>query len=417
MFKRLLKIGMFACAMTLACNVFAQGEKTYAPEYPHYGFWSNWSIGGELGYGRSASNGWGWTHGSNAGFNFIIEKELNHVWDFRMKIGMPGVFGHGDSTVFAHDFTTDSCQSLGFDRYMTSTVGFKFSINNAIKGYDPNRKGNWYLLADGGAAYGVDKANVGGQNVHAGMTLVADLGMGYSRKCGEHSTWFVEGILDDKTDIPNIFKTRHNLCAFLGLGYMYNFGPTATDLEMIAQKALLTQENIDNLNNQIAALEQEVANSKKAEQRLENKISELENQMATMHKGGSSADADSLQNIINNMKADQLNYYALPFSILYGVDEYKIPADQKEKVKAVARIMKDNDNINFSIVGFCDHTGSDAYNMKLSQKRAETVKDELVNKYGIDEDRLSCDWKGKNNPFADTKLSINRRVSFYRVIE
>ena len=27
MFKRLLKIGMFACAMTLACNVFAQGEK------------------------------------------------------------------------------------------------------------------------------------------------------------------------------------------------------------------------------------------------------------------------------------------------------------------------------------------------------------------------------------------------------
>ena len=130
-----------------------------------------------------------------------------------------------------------------------------------------------------------------------------------------------------------------------------------------------------------------------------------------------SAAADSLQNIINQIKADQLNYYAMPFSVQYGVDEWQVSDEEMDKVKAVARVMKDNSNIKIMCVGFADYTGSDAYNMKLSERRANEVKRLLTKKYGIDEDRIEVDFKGKSAPFGDVQYAINRRVSFYRVIE
>ena len=73
--------------------------------------------------------------------------------------------------------------------------------------------------------------------------------------------------------------------------------------------------------------------------------------------------------------------------------------------------------MKLTLVGFCDNTGSDAYNMKLSQRRAEAVKRLLVKRYGIAEDRLTVDYKGKTVAFGDLKYAVNRRVSFYRVIE
>jgi outer membrane protein OmpA-like peptidoglycan-associated protein len=87
------------------------------------------------------------------------------------------------------------------------------------------------------------------------------------------------------------------------------------------------------------------------------------------------------------------------------------------KVKAISRVMKDNPALKLTIVGFCDYTASDEYNMKLSEKRAKEVKRLMVDKYGVDADRLTVDWKGKTVAFGDIQYSLNRRVSFYRVIE
>ena len=107
----------------------------------------------------------------------------------------------------------------------------------------------------------------------------------------------------------------------------------------------------------------------------------------------------------------------MPFSVLYGVDEWQVTDEEMDKVKAVARVMKDNSNVKIKVVGFADYTGSDAYNMKLSERRANEVKRLLTKKYGIAEDRITVDFKGKSAPFGDVQYPINRRVSFYRVIE
>lgn len=64
-------------------------------------------------------------------------------------------------------------------------------------------------------------------------------------------------------------------------------------------------------------------------------------------------------------------------------------------------------------VGHTDSIGSNAYNQKLSMRRAEAVKAYLVTK-GIPGDRISIDGKGETQPVADNKTkegrAQNRRV-------
>lgn len=64
-------------------------------------------------------------------------------------------------------------------------------------------------------------------------------------------------------------------------------------------------------------------------------------------------------------------------------------------------------------VGHTDSVGSDAYNQKLSVKRAEAVKHYLVEK-GVEENRVYTEGKGEKNPVADNKTAAgraqNRRV-------
>ena len=64
-------------------------------------------------------------------------------------------------------------------------------------------------------------------------------------------------------------------------------------------------------------------------------------------------------------------------------------------------------------VGHTDSIGSDAYNQRLSVRRAEAVKAYLVSK-GIEKNRVYTEGKGEKQPVADNKTSEgrakNRRV-------
>lgn len=70
-------------------------------------------------------------------------------------------------------------------------------------------------------------------------------------------------------------------------------------------------------------------------------------------------------------------------------------------------------NVNIEVAGHTDSRGSDEYNMNLSQQRAETVRNYLVNK-GIAADRLSAKGYGESQPVADNATDEgrfkNRRV-------
>ena len=65
------------------------------------------------------------------------------------------------------------------------------------------------------------------------------------------------------------------------------------------------------------------------------------------------------------------------------------------------------------LVGHTDSVGNDAYNQKLSVRRAEAVKAYLVSK-GVEANRIYTEGKGESQPVADNKTAEgrakNRRV-------
>jgi len=84
-------------------------------------------------------------------------------------------------------------------------------------------------------------------------------------------------------------------------------------------------------------------------------------------------------------------------------------------LKEVAKVLKENPNINLRIEGYTDDIGTKAYNQKLALKRAMAVKDFLV-KEGINPERIQVVGFGKERYIAENTTPIgrltNRRAEF-----
>jgi outer membrane protein OmpA-like peptidoglycan-associated protein len=84
-------------------------------------------------------------------------------------------------------------------------------------------------------------------------------------------------------------------------------------------------------------------------------------------------------------------------------------------LKEVAKVLKENPNINLRIEGYTDDIGTEAYNQKLALKRAMAVKDFLV-KEGIKPERIQVVGFGKEKYIAENTTPIgrltNRRAEF-----
>ena len=81
----------------------------------------------------------------------------------------------------------------------------------------------------------------------------------------------------------------------------------------------------------------------------------------------------------------------------------------------LSALLKKKTTFRLLIEGHTDNVGSDASNLKLSQRRAEAVKKYLTDK-GIDATRIVSKGYGEMEPVADNKTAEgrqrNRRVEF-----
>ncbi|MGB5324531.1 MAG: OmpA family protein [Pseudomonadales bacterium] len=84
------------------------------------------------------------------------------------------------------------------------------------------------------------------------------------------------------------------------------------------------------------------------------------------------------------------------------------------EIGKLAAFMQTHRDLNVVLEGFTDSAGDAAYNLQLSQKRAERVKTALVNKFGVDPGRISAEGFGEERPVADNNTregrAKNRRV-------
>jgi outer membrane protein OmpA-like peptidoglycan-associated protein len=105
--------------------------------------------------------------------------------------------------------------------------------------------------------------------------------------------------------------------------------------------------------------------------------------------------------------------------VYFGVDKSVVMTKYTKDLDEVVIIMNNHTDVSVSVEGHADAVGSDAYNLKLSEKRADYVINYLKKK-GIAQERLVKKFFGEANPVGNNKTAVgraqNRRVEIKTVM-
>src|SRR5277367_1786237 len=172
-----------------------------------------------------------------------------------------------------------------------------------------------------------------------------------------------------------------------------------------------------------AAQAQADANQQAAERaRADARAAEAEAQAARAHQQTQQAD-DQTAEMRERLKA-QLNQVLATretarglivnmSDVLFDFNKYTLKPDAREKLAKVSGILLSYPGLKLQVEGYTDNIGSDDYNQKLSEERADSVRDYLVAQ-GVGQPNITAAGYGKSDPVADNSAASgraeNRRV-------
>jgi OOP family OmpA-OmpF porin len=101
-------------------------------------------------------------------------------------------------------------------------------------------------------------------------------------------------------------------------------------------------------------------------------------------------------------------------NILFDFDKADVKAQYHAVLAKVAEYMRAHPEARIVLAGHTDNVGTREYNMKLSHRRASSVRDYLAKKEGVDVGRITLTGFGFDDPIQDNTTSAgraqNRRV-------
>ncbi len=100
---------------------------------------------------------------------------------------------------------------------------------------------------------------------------------------------------------------------------------------------------------------------------------------------------------------------SIDLDVKFDFDKETIRPQEKDNIAEMANFVKLHTSANVTLEGHTDNKGSKAYNMSLSQRRADSVKNYLVNTLGIDAARLSTRGHGFSQPIATNETEAGRQ--------
>jgi outer membrane protein OmpA-like peptidoglycan-associated protein len=95
--------------------------------------------------------------------------------------------------------------------------------------------------------------------------------------------------------------------------------------------------------------------------------------------------------------------------VLFDFDSSKLKPGSQAELNRVATVLKNYPKTTITVEGHTDATGPEEYNQQLSQRRAQAVKDALV-QMGVEEWRVKAVGFGESQPISSSAAQ-NRRVS------
>ena len=253
----------------------------------------------------------------------------------------------------------------------------KLNLSNAIWGFNPDRK--WEVKTVGGLGWGHDNGCV------VDNYLVAEAGAEVSYNINDKWAFnmnptFVWNHAEHGLNVNNSEME-------LSVGFTYKIGKNFTRCnvsEVIIERDFLN-EQVNELRVKAENLEAEVDAKNKMLTEKDNLIAEL------------------------NARKMTTNKIVVPAAIGFTIGKSELMTTSKGSLVNLAKFLKDNEELKVEVVGFADaKTGTTEINKVLSEKRAETVKQFLVDN-GVAANRITTVGKGDvEQPFEET--DVNRTV-------
>jgi outer membrane protein OmpA-like peptidoglycan-associated protein len=96
--------------------------------------------------------------------------------------------------------------------------------------------------------------------------------------------------------------------------------------------------------------------------------------------------------------------------VLFSVNSASLKPGSYDEMNRVAKVLNQYPQTTITIAGHTDSTGSEAYNQKLSERRAEAVKNALVG-MGVNPARMTAIGYGESRPVADNSTEYGRQMN------
>jgi len=94
--------------------------------------------------------------------------------------------------------------------------------------------------------------------------------------------------------------------------------------------------------------------------------------------------------------------------VLFETGKYALSTDAQLKLAKLSGIIQAHPGLNLAIEGYTDTTGTADFNMKLSQQRADAVRQFLISQ-GLSADSITSQGMGEANPIADNSTAAGRK--------
>lgn len=188
---------------------------------------------------------------------------------------------------------------------------------------------------------------------------------------------------------------------------------TARAALAVKEKEAAEREAQNLTADQLARARSELSSAKSSLEKTQDQLAREKAAREEAEKRAAQAMAD-LQKIASVKQESRGMVITLSGSVLFPTNESTLLPGAIVKLNDVAEALtKGNPDANITIEGHTDSQGQRDHNMQLSQKRAESVKDQLVAR-GVAADRIKTVGIGPDRPIADNKTAEgranNRRV-------
>ncbi len=396
-FNKMKKVILMFAAAMLTMSASAQRTAVTANKAQ-----DNWYVGINAGVAtnmhkfpyQNDAKGAGFFKGFAPEFGLRVGKNLTTVFGLALDV----------NAYFANK--TDGKTTFGSKTFINATdfdLMSTWNLNNLFAGYKGEPRAFEVIALVGGGYSRAWAAKQGGLNAKAAIDFAFNL--------GADKAWqvYIEpGVVLGEPAVAwaNPFKRftgfdgkkKFNGAFSLKAGVNYKFG-TSNGTHNFKVEQLRDQAEIDGLNAQINGLRAE--NDAKAGKlaAADKQIADLKAQLAACQaRPTAAAVVAPTENVLQP-------------HVIFRQGKATIDQAQYASIEMVAKYMKNHKDAKVKVQGYASPEGKKEFNQKLSEKRAEVVKNALVKKYKIAADRITVEGLGATDKLS-SENDFNRVAMF-----